>query len=379
MGGSPTAQRGGGDARFFPQAGPHSLAVLARAIGVAFDPVDGDRVLTGVAPLQVAGPGQVSFLDNRKYIAALAASQAEAVIVHPDMAVHVPAGCVRLVTAEPYLAWATVAALFHPAASGMPGRRHPTCLVDPLAVVDPSAEIEAYVVVGAGAEIGAGCRLGVGTVIGDGVVLGAGCRVAAHCSISHAVIGQRANIFPGVRIGQEGFGFATVMGPAGPRYVTIPQLGRVVVDDDVEIGANTTIDRGSAQDTRIGAGSRLDNLVQIGHNVQVGRACVIVSQVGISGSTILEDFVVIAGQAGFAGHLRVGRGARIGGQAGVMSDVPAGQEYVGSPAQPAKNFFRQMATLRRLVEERAAAHTGRINAQGAGRAARPPAGEAGSD
>jgi UDP-3-O-[3-hydroxymyristoyl] glucosamine N-acyltransferase len=154
-------------------------------------------------------------------------------------------------------------------------------------------------------------------------------------------------VYPGARIGQDGFGF----GIAAGGFVSVPQLGRVVLEDDVEIGANTTIDRGSLHDTVIGAGSRLDNLVQIGHNVRLGRGCVIVSQAGISGSTILEDHVVVAGQAGLTGHLRIGRRARIGAQAGVMSDVPAGADVVGSPAQPAREFFRYVATLRRLVRE----------------------------
>ena len=166
--------------------------------------------------------------------------------------------------------------------------------------------------------------------------------------MSHALLGDRVNLLPGARVGQEGFGFATTK---SGEFVTVPQLGRVILEDDVELGANSTIDRGSAQDTVIGAGSRLDNLVQIGHNVRVGRSCVIVSQAGISGSTIVEDFVMIGGQAGLTGHLRIGRGARIGAQAGVMADVPAGQDVVGAPAVPARTFFRSVATLRRLVEE----------------------------
>jgi len=214
------------------------------------------------------------------------------------------------------------------------------------AEIDPSAEIGPLAVIGAKARIGARCRIGAGAVIGDGVIIGADCRIGAQVTLSHALIGERVVIYPGARVGQDGFGFAVT--PEG--FLSVPQLGRVVLDDDVEIGANTTIDRGSLRDTVIGAGSRLDNLVQIGHNVQVGRLCVIVAQVGISGSTILEDHVMIAGQAGLTGHLRVGRKARIGAQAGVMSDVPDGAEWVGSPAMPAKEVFRQIATLRRLAK-----------------------------
>lgn len=371
-----------GDERFFVRSGPFDIAALAAVANaephgveaLAANPIR----LTGVAPLQVAGPQQVSFLDNRKYISALASTQAGAVIVHPDMLSRVPATTVALVTKEPYLSWARVAALFHPPAPSRPGR-HPSAIIDPEARVDPSAEIGPFVVIGARAEIGARCRVGTGTVLSDGVVLGEDTRVGSQCTISHALIGARVNIFPGVRIGQEGFGFATIMTKAGPTYLTIPQLGRVLIEDDVEIGANTTIDRGSGHDTTIGTGSRLDNLVQIGHNVQIGRACVIVAQVGISGSTILEDFVVVAGQAGLAGHVRVGRGARIGGQTGVMSDIPAGQEYLGSPAQPAKSFFRQLATLRKLVDERAAARVAKINEPTQDATPSGPAGKVGSD
>ena len=182
-------------------------------------------------------------------------------------------------------------------------------------------------------------------MIGDGVVIGPDCRIGPHASLSHALLGMRVYVYPGARIGQEGFGFA--VSPDG--FLTVPQLGRVVVEDDVEVGANTTIDRGSLHDTVIGAGSRLDNLVQIGHNVRIGRGCVIVAQAGIAGSTVLEDHVVLAAQVGVTGHLRIGRGARIGAQAGVISDVPARAELVGSPAQPRHAFFREVAVLRRMV------------------------------
>ena len=199
-----------------------------------------------------------------------------------------------------------------------------------------------------GAEIGSGCRIGPCAVIGSGVVIGPDCRIGTHASLSHALLGARVYVSAGARIGQEGFGFASTK--AG--FLTVPQLGRVILEDDVEVGANTTIDRGSMRDTVIGAGSRLDNLVQIGHNVLLGRCCVIVAQVGISGSTVLEDFVRVGGQAAMAGHLRIGRGAQIGAQAGVISDAPAGATLLGSPAQPRKEFFRQVATLKRMARRR---------------------------
>jgi UDP-3-O-[3-hydroxymyristoyl] glucosamine N-acyltransferase len=200
-------------------------------------------------------------------------------------------------------------------------------------------------VIGEGAEIGPRCRIGALAVIGPGVVLGPDCRIGSHASLSHALLGARVYVYPGARIGQEGFGFA--FGAEG--FHSVPQLCRVILEDDVEVGANTTIDRGSLQDTVIGAGSRLDNLVQIGHNARLGRGCVIVAQAGISGSTILEDHVMMGPQSGMIGHIRVGRMAKIGAQSGVIADVAAGAEVVGSPAQPRRAFFREVAVLRRMA------------------------------
>ena len=333
-----------GDSRFFSRTGPHSLAAVADAARGEAPPRR--LMLTGIAPLQVAAEGQVSFLDNRKYATALTETRASAVIVHPEMAARVPEGAIAIETPEPYAAWARVAALFYPSPPVRPGI-HPAAVVAEGAAIDPSAEIGPLVVIGAGAEIGPRCRIAPGAVIGDGVVLGADCRIGALASISHALIGRRVYIYPGVRIGQEGFGFAIT----DEGFLTVPQLGRVLIEDDVEVGANCAIDRGSLHDTVIGAGTRIDNLVQIGHNVRVGRACVIVAQVGISGSTTIEDQVMLGGQAGLAGHLHIGQGARISAQAGVMSDVPAGAVMAASPARPAKEFFRYLASLRRMVRE----------------------------
>ena len=331
-----------GNARFFSRSGPHPLAVIARAAcGIASEL---DLLLEGVAPLQSAGPNEVSFLDNRRYTSALEQTLAGAVIVHPDMQAQVPAATVPILTTEPYAGWARVAALFHPVPPVSPGI-HPSAIVAEGAHVDPSAEVGPLSVIETGAEIGPGCRIGPCAVIGSGVIVGRDCRIGAHVSLSYALLGARVYVYPGARIGQEGFGFASTK--AG--FLTVPQLGRVILEDDVEVGANTTIDRGSARDTVIGAGSRLDNLVQIGHNVILGRCCVIVAQVGISGSTVLEDFVRVGGQAAMAGHLRIGRGAQIGAQAGVISDMPSGATVLGSPAQPKQEFFRQVVTLKRMA------------------------------
>ena len=331
-----------GDARFFARNTPQALADIAIAAGGTAPAVE--RTFTGVAPLQSAQRDQVSFLDNRRYALALEQTMAGAVIVHPDMQNRVPADTIAIVTSSAYEGWARVAALFHPMPSPHPGI-HPSAVIDQTAQVDRSVEIGPFAVVEAGAEIGHGCCIGAFAFVGKGVTIGRDCRIGTHVSLSHAMLGSRVYIYPGVRIGQEGFSFATTK----TGFLSIPQLGRVIVEDDVEVGANTTIDRGSTRDTVIGAGTRIDNLVQIGHNVQLGRCCVIVAQVGIAGSTILEDFVQVGGQAAMAGHLRIGQGAQIGAQAGVISDAAAGAVLLGSPAQPRQEFFRQVATLKRMT------------------------------
>jgi UDP-3-O-[3-hydroxymyristoyl] glucosamine N-acyltransferase len=332
-----------GNPRFFSRSGPYPLAVVAEAARGIADELD--LLLEGVAPLQTAGPNEVSFLDNRRYASALDQTLAGAVIVHPHLAARVPKATAAILTAEPYASWARVAALFHPAPPVSPGI-HSSAIVADGALVDPSADVGPLTVIGAGAEIGPGCRIGACVVIGNGVVIGRDCRIGAHVSLSYALLGARVYVYPGARIGQEGFGFASTK----DGFLSIPQLGRVILEDDVEVGANTTIDRGSSRDTVIGAGSRLDNLVQIGHNVVLGRCCVIVAQVGISGSTVLEDFVRVGGQAAMAGHLRIGQGAEIGAQAGVISDMAPGAKVLGSPAQPKKDFLRQIATLKKMAK-----------------------------
>jgi UDP-3-O-[3-hydroxymyristoyl] glucosamine N-acyltransferase len=337
-----------GDPRFFVRAGPFALDTLAALTGADLHRPDLCKgpALTGVAPLQTAAADQVSVLHNPRYAAALEQTRAGAVIVAANFAARVPQTSAALVVADPHEAWAKIATLFHPSPAASPGV-HPTACIDPLAVVDVAAEIGPYAVIAARAEIGAGSVIGPGAVIGQGVVIGRCCRVGANASISHAILGARVYVYPGARIGQEGFGFAITK----TGFLTVPQLGRVILQDDVEVGANSTIDRGASHDTVIGAGTRIDNLVQIGHNVQTGRGCVIVAQSGVSGSSVLEDFVQIGAQAGLTGHLVIGAKARIGAQAGVMSDVPAGAAVVGSPALPIKEFFRNVAVLRRLARK----------------------------
>jgi UDP-3-O-[3-hydroxymyristoyl] glucosamine N-acyltransferase len=332
-----------GDARFFRRTGPHSLGQIAALLGT--QTAEPERLIHGVAPLQSAGPEDVSFLDNRRYADLLSATKAGAVILHPDFADKLPEGCIALVTPEPYVGWAKVSALFFPFPEAVPGR-HPSAIIDPSAVIDPSTEIGPGAVISAGAEIGAGTSIGALAYVGPGVVIGKHCCIHPQATVSHAILGNRVVLYPGARIGQDGFGFA--ISKAG--FTPVPQLGRVLIGDGAEIGANTTIDRGSAQDTVIGPGVHIDNLVQIGHNVNIGADAVIVAQAGVSGSTQIGAGAMIAAQAGLTGHLNIGAGARIGAQSGVMQDVPAGEEVLGAPAQNAKAFFREVLTLRKLAQ-----------------------------
>lgn len=330
------------DPRFFAQAGPFTLAALADiAQATARSEGDSGRLFSDVGTLEEAGPSHVTFLDNRRYLSAFSTTKAGACLVHPDHAARAPAGLALLLTTEPYRAYARVAAAFHPdplPASGI----HARAIVDPSANLGEGVVVDAGAVIGARAEIGARVWIGPNVVVGEAVAIGEDSRIGAGASVTHAIIGKRVRIYAGARIGQDGFGFA--MGAGG--HLKVPQLGRVLIGDDVEIGANTTIDRGSASDTVVGSGTLIDNLVQIGHNVRIGRGCVIVALAGISGSTRFDDFVVVGGQAGFAGHLRIGTGVRVSAQAGVHRDVPAGTEVAGTPAIPFREFKRLVAMWR---------------------------------
>ena len=332
------------DPRFYSVAGPYTLEALAEISGARVGgEADRDATFTDVAPLEAADPADVSFLDNRRYADDFAKSKAGACLVHPDLASGAPPSMAALLTEEPYHAYARVALAFYPAAS-MAAFVAPSAVIDETAIFGADCRIEPGAVVGGRAEIGRRCHIGANAVLGNGVVLGDDCEIGANASLTYCILGRGVIVHAGVRVGQDGFGFA--LGPQG--HVKVPQLGRVIIEDDVEIGANTTIDRGTGPDTVIGAGCKIDNLVQIAHNVQLGRGCVVVSQVGISGSTKVGEFAMVGGQVGLTGHLRIGAGARIGAQSGVMRDVEAGATVAGSPAVPAVEHWRQVATLANL-------------------------------
>lgn len=335
------------DGRFFHRAGPFTVEALAALTGaVLADPLQGDRVIEDVAPLETAGPADVTFLANRKYTDAFLNSRAGAGFVDETTAKRAPAGLAVLVSREPYKAFACAARAFYPQQPVTPYRAT-SAIIAPSATVPQDCSIGANVVIEAGARLGARCAIGAHTLIGGGVEIGDDCRIATGVTLTHCILGERVVLHPGVRIGQAGFGFAP--DAAGP--IKVPQLGRVIIGDDVDIGANTTIDRGSMHDTVVGPGTMIDNLVQIGHNVVIGRGCVLVSQVGIAGSTRLGDFVVIGGQAGLAGHLEIGDRARIAAKSGVMRDVKPGETVIGSPAVPKREFWKQVAMAKKLGSE----------------------------
>jgi UDP-3-O-[3-hydroxymyristoyl] glucosamine N-acyltransferase len=349
------------DPVFFRRASEPTLADIVAWTGAK--PAEGAdlaRVVAAVAPLELAPPGSLVFLDNPKYAENLALTQATACLLQAKFAALVPKQTVALVTAEPYAAFALVVEKLFPEAmrpqSLYTGRGiaaaaavHAEARLEPGVIVDPGA------VIGPRAEIGSDTVIGANAVIGPDVRIGRRCSIGPNTTIVYALIGDRVIVHAGVRIGQDGFGFA--MGPRGHRKV--PQVGRVIIQDDVEIGANSAIDRGANRDTVIGEGTKIDNLVQIAHNVKIGRHCIIVSQVGISGSCTLDDFVVVAGQAGLVGHLHIGTGAQIGAASGVMRDIPKGERYAGVPALPVKDWLRGVALLRKLAGQSGASEDGK--------------------
>ncbi len=336
---------------FFKSAKSLTIGEIAALTGA--QPREGaplDRRISDVATLDRAGPRDLTFLDNPKYADQLPRTRAGACLMAPRFEQRAPSGLVVLRAREPYRAFVSVARALFPA-SLRPSSLFAASGASPGAFVHTSARLENGVsidpgaVVGPGAEIGAGSVIGPTAVVGPGVRIGRDCSIGAGTSLIHALLGDRVIIHPGCRIGQDGFGF--VMGAGG--HLKVPQLCRVIIQDDVEIGAGTTIDRGGTRDTVIGEGTKIDNLVQIGHNVLIGRHCVLVAQTGISGSVTLEDFVVLGGQVGVNNHVTIGEGAQIAARSAVNGNVPAGARWGGVPAKPVKQWFREMKMIERLA------------------------------
>lgn len=332
------------DPRFFLARGPVTVAELGSHSGASVAG-DGARRISGVAPLGKASSDDLSFYDNARYVADLAASKAGAVVIEPRHRHLAPEGATLLLALNVPRAYALASAVLYPEPEPLPGIS-PYAVISSGARVGADCTVEAGAVIATNAEVGRGSVVGVGVSIAGGVVVGENCRIGAGARLSHCILGARVNVYPGACIGQDGFGFA----PDSTGHVRVPQLGRVIVHDGVEIGANTTIDRGSVADTIIGAGCWIDNLVHIGHNVQLGRGCIIAGQCGIAGSTVLGDFVAMGGQVGIAGHLHIGAGARIAGHSGVIRDVAPGETVGGFPAVPVRSWHRQTAALERLAK-----------------------------
>lgn len=318
-------------------ATPHSEARLERRI-------------TGVATLGRATPDDLVFIDRPQYAPELAASDAGACLTTASLAAHAPAHTSVLCVAEPYRAFVEVTRKLFPAATrpsslfeargtAVGAFVHPSARLENGVIVDPGA------VVGPGAEIGTGTVLCAGAVIGPRVRIGRECVIGANTCVTHSLIGDRVTIHPGCAIGQDGFGYL----PGARGHGKILQIGRVIIQDDVEVGAGTTIDRGALGDTVIGEGTKIDNLVQVGHNTTIGRHCVVVAQSGISGSVTIEDFVVLAARVGIADHRRIGEGVVLAARTSVMRDVPPGSRWAGIPAKPIKQWMRELLTIERLA------------------------------
>lgn len=339
------------DPRFFDNQGPFTVAEVCAKLSIAVpDGVDGRTKLEDVASLTGAVAPHLTFFTAEKPSSEFEQTAAGACLFpeKPKGRIQAfPAGTALLRVASVEHAFAAAAELFYPDCNRVAGPFTPG--VDPTARIGENVQIGAGVVIGPGAEIGDGTRLGPNTVIGRGVAIGRDCDISGNSVIVCTYMGDGVLVLPGAQIGQPGYRFAS--GPQG--HTKVAQLGRVIIQDKVEIGACTTIDRGGLGDTVIGEGTKIDNLVQIGHNTQVGRHCIIVSQVGISGSSTLGDFVVLGGQVGVSDHCTIGSGARLGGRTAMTigMELEGGKDYGGVPAKPLRDWIREVYAVNALIKK----------------------------
>jgi len=327
-------------------SGALRLAEIADAVGGA---VQGDPEyrVSGIAPLDRAGPSDLTFLASAKYARLFAGCGAGAVLVTPELAGTAGPCANRIVVAKPHDAMLVILPRMYRAPERPFIGVHRTAVVDPSAQVDADVCVEAFAVIGRGARVGAGSWIGSHTVVGDGVEVGGGTRLFPHVTLYPGTrVGERVAIHAGTRIGSDGFGYVYANGA----HQKVPHVGGCTIGNDVEIGANCTIDRGSIDQTVIGDGTKIDNLVHVAHNVRIGRLCLLAAQVGIAGSARLEDGAILGGQVGVSGHLTIGARATVAARAGVISDVPAGELWSGYPARPHKQSLRGSAAIAKLPD-----------------------------
>jgi len=339
---------------FFERPPPTTLAEIAAATKAHL--VDASRaghVISGLASLDEAGPMHLAFFDNHKYLDQLAVTKAGACLVNPRFEARVPAEVAVLRVSQPFRAFVELAREMHRDALrpqswfGCEGIS-PSAIIDPTARLEDGVIVEPLAVIGAQVEIGGGTVVGAGAVIGAHVKIGRDCNVGARTAIQCALIGDNVLIHPGCNIGQDGFGFV-FFGPNG--HLKVPQTGRVLIQNDVEVGAGTTIDRGSLRDTVIGEGTKIDNQVQIGHNVTIGRHCLLAAQIGLAGSLTIGDNVALGAKVGINNHLKIGDGAQVTAMSAVKDDIPPNGRWGGHFAKPTKQWFREIVAVERLVRD----------------------------
>jgi UDP-3-O-[3-hydroxymyristoyl] glucosamine N-acyltransferase len=339
------------DERFFNNYGPFSLEEVLSISGARIynrdENIDITAQIKGVGPLDLADSGELSFFSNPKYADAYKASKAGYCITAEKFANEAPKGMIVIVSENPTKAYAEIARMFFPEDPVIKSRIASSARIASSVSIGKNPVIGEGVVIAENVTLGDNCMIGHNVVIERGVVIGDDCKIGASATICYCIIKDRVSIYTGVRIGQDGFGFASDRSG----HMKIPQLGRVIIGNDVEIGANTAIDRGAGPDTIIGDGCVIDNLVQIGHNVELGKNCVVVSQVGIAGSTKVGDFVVLGGQVGVAGHLSIESGVQVAAQSGVVSTIKAGMVVGGTPAVPIRDWHRQTIALKKLTNK----------------------------